>query len=144
MQALRTFIAVRLDAELEENLRRIQDRLGDQVAPRTVRWVRPEGIHLTLKFLGDTPRGKVDEVKAALLRAVTERAPFTFTVAGLGCFPSSRRPRVLWVGLDEPTGASPHKVVHRVLPGDPRDDRSLVLIVARVFVAVELAVAVRA
>jgi 2'-5' RNA ligase len=105
MQTLRTFIAVRLDAELEENLRRVQDRLGDQVAPRTVRWVRPEGIHLTLKFLGDTPLGKVEEVKAALLRAVTESAPFTFTVAGLGCFPSSRRPRVIWVGLDEPTGA---------------------------------------
>jgi 2'-5' RNA ligase len=60
---------------------------------------------LTLKFLGDTPGGKVEEVKAALLRAATEVGPFTVTVAGLGCFPSSRRPRVVWVGLDEPTGA---------------------------------------
>jgi 2'-5' RNA ligase len=105
MQTLRTFIAIRLDAELEENLGRTQDRLREQMAPRSVRWVRPGGIHLTLKFLGDTPLDKVDEVKVALVRAAGQGAPFTFSVAGLGCFPNARRPRVVWVGLDEPTGA---------------------------------------
>lgn len=105
MSTLRTFVAVELDEELRGNLAHLQRRLRDRVAPRSVRWVRPEGIHLTLKFLGDTPLAQVDEVKAALAQAVREVQPFTFTVENLGCFPNSRRPRVVWVGLHEPSGA---------------------------------------
>ncbi len=105
MSTVRTFIAVDLDEELRDNLRDLQDRLSEQMPPRSVRWVSPGGIHLTLKFLGDTPLAKVDEVKAALGRAAAEAGPFTFTVAGVGCFPNTRRPRVVWVGLQEPTGA---------------------------------------
>ena len=104
MQTLRTFIAIELDEELRENLRRLQSGLRERVAPRSVRWVRPEGVHLTLKFLGDTPAGEVDEVKAALAIAASQIEPFTFYVGGLGCFPNSRRPRVVWVGIQEPTG----------------------------------------
>ncbi|MFC2023256.1 RNA 2',3'-cyclic phosphodiesterase [Chloroflexota bacterium] len=104
MQTLRTFIAIELGQELRERLRGLQRRLDDQVAPRSVRWVRPEGIHLTLKFLGDTPLHRVDEVKEALSLAAAEARPFSFTVGGLGCFPNSRQPRVVWVGLQEVTG----------------------------------------
>jgi 2'-5' RNA ligase len=105
MSSLRTFVAVELDEELKGNLAHLQQSLRGRVAPRSVRWVRPEGIHLTLKFLGDTPVTKVDEVKAALTDAALEVEPFAFTVEGLGCFPNARRPRVLWVGLQEPSGA---------------------------------------
>jgi 2'-5' RNA ligase len=105
MRTLRTFIAIELDEEVHDNLRHLRDRLAGQVAPGSVRWVRPEGIHLTLKFLGDTPVDKVEEVKAALTQAAAEVGPFTFTVTGLGCFPNSRRPRVVWVGIQELTGA---------------------------------------
>jgi 2'-5' RNA ligase len=105
MQTLRTFIAIELDEELKGNLTHLQDRLREQLAPGSVRWVRPEGIHLTLKFLGDTTTDKVEEVKAALTQAAGEVEPFTFTVSGLGCFPNARRPRVVWVGLHELTGS---------------------------------------
>jgi 2'-5' RNA ligase len=105
MATVRTFIAIELDEELRANLRDLQDRLRGQLAPRSVRWVRPQGIHLTLKFLGDTPVSRLDDIKAALAQAATEVGPFTFTVGGLGCFPHTRRPRVVWVGLQEPTGA---------------------------------------
>ena len=72
--------------------------------PRSVRWVRGEGIHLTLKFLGDTPTEKLPDIKQALA-AVARHAPAcTFTVGELGCFPNTRRPRVVWVGVQEPTG----------------------------------------
>jgi 2'-5' RNA ligase len=104
MSTIRTFIAVELDEELQNNLRRLQERLRGQVAPRSVRWVRSEGIHLTLKFLGDTPLSKLDEIKTALARAAAEVGSFTFTVGGVGCFPNLRRPRVAYVGLQEPTG----------------------------------------
>ncbi len=82
----------------------VQQRLERQVPPRSVRWVRAGGIHLTLKFLGDTPTDKLPEITEAL-SAVARHAPScTFTVGGLGCFPNPRRPRVVWVGVQEPTG----------------------------------------
>jgi 2'-5' RNA ligase len=105
MATVRSFIAIELDEELRANLKALQDRLRGQLAPRSVRWVRPQGIHLTLKFLGDTPVARLDDIKTALAQAATEVGPFTFTVGGLGCFPNTRRPRVVWVGLQEPTGA---------------------------------------
>lgn len=104
MATLRTFIAVELDEELGDNLGRLQRRLQEQLASRSVRWVQPEGIHLTLKFLGDTTPEQVERVKAALAKAAAEARPFTFTVGGLGCFPNTRAPRVVWVGLQEVTG----------------------------------------
>ncbi len=101
----RTFIAVELDEELKSSLQSLQDHLRTLVAPRSVRWVRPEGIHLTLKFLGDTPQAKLDEIQNALAMAARDVCAFAFTVGGVGCFPSTRRPRVLGVGLQAPTGA---------------------------------------
>ena len=105
MTTLRTFIAIELDSAIKDDLGRLQDRLRSQLAPGCVRWVRSEGMHLTLKFLGDTPLDKVEEVKVALAQAAAEVRPFTFTMAALGCFPNTRRPRVVWVGLQEVTGA---------------------------------------
>ena len=105
MTTLRTFIAIELDRAIKDDLGRLQARLRSQLAPGCVRWVRPEGMHLTLKFLGDTPLDKVEEVKVALAQAAAEVRPFTFTMAALGCFPNTRRPRVVWVGLQEVTGA---------------------------------------
>ena len=104
MTTLRTFIAVELDEGLVGKLLDLQDRLRGQVAPRSIRWVRPEGIHLTLKFLGETRPDQVKAVKVALDRAASAVRPFAFTVGGMGCFPNTRRPRVIWVGLYEPAG----------------------------------------
>jgi len=104
MQQIRTFIAIELDEAMREALAAVQDELQAAAPPRSVRWVRPEGIHLTLKFLGDTPVARLEEIKQALAAAAAEVAPFSFTVEGLGCFPNPRRPRVIWVGVKEPTG----------------------------------------
>lgn len=104
MDTIRAFIAVPLPDSLLEQLTALQRQLKKQVPERSVRWVRPEGIHLTLKFLGDTPTGKLPEIERALA-AVARHAPAcTFTVGELGCFPNPRRPRVVWIGVQEPTG----------------------------------------
>ena len=104
METIRVFIAVPLPQPLLRELASLQRRLGDQVPDRGVRWVRPESIHLTLKFLGDTSTEKLPEIKRALT-AVARNVPVcTFSVAGLGCFPNPRCPRVVWVGVQEPTG----------------------------------------
>jgi 2'-5' RNA ligase len=128
METIRAFIAIPLPEPLLEKLVTLQRQLAEQVPPRSVRWVRAEGIHLTLKFLGDTPTEKLPEIKWALA-AVARHAPVCiFTVGGLGCFPNPRRPRVVWVGVEEPTGrlAALQKAIEEVMVpcGYPPEGRS--------------------
>ena len=64
-----------------------------------LRPVRPEGIHLTLKFLGDVPVDRISAIGAAAGRAAARHAPFALLLSGVGAFPSGRAPRVLWAGI---------------------------------------------
>jgi len=104
MEIIRAFIAIPLPRPLLEKLAVLQQKLEKQVPSRSVRWVRVEGIHLTLKFLGDTLTEKLPEIKQALTVVARHAPACTFTVYGLGCFPNPRRPRVVWVGVQEPMG----------------------------------------
>lgn len=97
---MRTFIAIELEEPIRRSLGAIRER--SPLRDRAVRWVKPESIHLTLKFLGEIEPEVVFEVSAAMERAVTGVAPFMVEVGGVGCFPSARNPRVLWVGVDSP------------------------------------------
>ncbi len=117
METIRTFIAIVLPEAVIRQLGQVQRQLERQAPPKSVRWVKPEGIHLTLKFLGDTPVGKLDAIRAALTAVASQTSPCAFTVGGLGCFPSARRPRVIWVGV-QPTGeelASLQRAVERAV-----------------------------
>jgi 2'-5' RNA ligase len=95
---VRLFVAVNpADAE--------RQRLFDAIAPLRAgtfpfRWVMPESIHITLRFLGSADRDMVDRVGEALDRIGGEHAPVTVRLQGVGAFPSLRRPRVLWFGAD--------------------------------------------
>jgi 2'-5' RNA ligase len=64
-----------------------------------VRWVRSESLHLTLVFLGERPAAQVDAITTRVGAVCAAHAPFALRVAGMGCFPSPSRPRVLWAGL---------------------------------------------
>ena len=64
-----------------------------------LRAVRPEGIHLTLKFLGDVPESRVDEIWCAVSEAVAGQRRFEVSTGDFGAFPNARRPQVLWVGI---------------------------------------------
>jgi RNA 2',3'-cyclic 3'-phosphodiesterase len=98
-EILRTFIAIELDESLHIALRSVQEKLKRQTPPGSVKWVDPEGIHLTLKFLGDTPASRIPEIEGALRAACTGLEPFECSVEGRGCFPDFRRPRVIWVAV---------------------------------------------
>lgn len=104
METLRLFIAIPLPEPVLRQLAEVQRLLEKQMPAGSVRWVKPEGIHLTLKFLGDTPEGKVPAIRDALTAVARRAAPCSFTVGDLGCFPNLRRPRVIWVGVQEPGG----------------------------------------
>ena len=98
----RTFVAIDLPGDVKNAL----SELRSQVPPleaRSVRWIRAEGIHLTLSFLGDVDAGLVPAISEQLSGAAQESGHFTLELAGVGAFPSLRRPRVFWVGLSGET-----------------------------------------
>ena len=64
-----------------------------------IRWVNPENIHLTLKFLGDIEPTRIDDIAAAVRRTAVPRAPFFLTAKGVGVFPNIKRARVIWIGV---------------------------------------------
>jgi len=98
---MRLFFALELDEPTRRALGKALERLGS-AAPR-VRWVRPENLHVTVKFLGEVPETDLAEVCAAADRAAAKAAPFSLAVAGLGAFPAPDRPRVVWAGCSEGT-----------------------------------------
>lgn len=97
-QTIRSFIAIELTGEVRSGLHKIQAEL--KLPGYTfVKWVVPEGIHLTLKFLGNISEQKVTEITRVIEEASREACSFRLTIGGLGVFPNLRRPRVLWVGV---------------------------------------------
>jgi RNA 2',3'-cyclic 3'-phosphodiesterase len=99
METLRTFIAVELDKENREALERIEDDLKRLDAD--VKWVDPQNIHLTLKFLGEIPPKKVRQVQETLPELLKAFSLFEITIATLGAFPKPERPRIIWVGVTQ-------------------------------------------
>lgn len=96
---MRIFVAVPLNAALREAAAGLRSRLNSAAAP--LRWVPPENLHLTLKFLGEIAEGRVVKVTDAA-RAVAGRAQrFSITLGGMGAFPSPTRPQVVWVGIGQ-------------------------------------------
>ena len=93
----RIFVAVEIAPHIKGVLSELPSRLG--TASRMLRWVPPDNLHLTLKFLGGITAGQTARVAEAAREAARTTIPFSVTLAGLGAFPSPRRPRVVWVGL---------------------------------------------
>ena len=94
---MRTFVAIDLPAEIRRKITQLQDLLKPTTTQ--VRWTRPEGLHLTLKFIGEIPQEKVEEATSRLA-SIRVPAPLSIAVRGAGYFPNERSPRVIWVGVD--------------------------------------------
>jgi 2'-5' RNA ligase len=102
---MRLFVAIELDGRIKDALGRAQALLAAH--DRAVRWVTRDQMHLTLAFLGEVPDGRVPVVCDAVRRAAGRCRPFDLTVSGGGCFPPGGGVRVVWVGVQEPTGRLP-------------------------------------
>ncbi len=98
-QTIRSFVAVELSDEAKDVLVRLQSRLKEVIPPKTLRWTPPKNIHLTLHFLGDVSRDVLEPATLALQDVATRISPFSLQLSNLGCFPNTRRPRIVWVGL---------------------------------------------
>ncbi len=95
---IRAFIAVELGAELRAALAEAQAYLKDKLDAR-LQWVRPESLHVTLKFLGNVEEDRIPDLERAMTLVAGAHSGFSLEVGGLGVFPDSRQPRVLWVGM---------------------------------------------
>jgi 2'-5' RNA ligase len=95
---VRAFVALELDERLRESIGDLQKQLRPRLAG--IRLARPEGIHLTLRFLGPTSPAQVEKLGPLLAEAASSCPPADARVAGLGTFPARGRPRVLWLGLE--------------------------------------------
>ena len=103
MTAWRTFFAVELSTEITTGVRRIQQGLQGYAAG--VRWVRPEGIHLTLRFLGEVAADRIEGIVSRAEQCVQAINSFTIGIKGCGGFPTAKNPRVIWIGVHDQSGA---------------------------------------
>jgi 2'-5' RNA ligase len=97
---VRAFVALELDGRLREAIGELQARLRPRLG--TIRLVRPEGIHLTLRFLGPTSPAQLETLRPLLAAAAAACPPAEVRIAGLGTFPDRGRLCVLWLGLEAP------------------------------------------
>ncbi|MGB2630994.1 MAG: RNA 2',3'-cyclic phosphodiesterase [Candidatus Omnitrophota bacterium] len=96
---IRSFIALELSQEARAELSRVENILKRSGA--NVKWVRPESIHVTLKFLGYITEDKVDPISKKLEEIASQTSPFDIVLSGIGAFPGWSHARVVWVGISE-------------------------------------------
>lgn len=94
---MRTFIAIKLPEDIKQHLAEAQRRIKSVGVDAS--WPRPEGIHLTLKFLGEIPESGVPGITNALALAAQGMSRFRIEIAGIGTFPNAKNPRVVWAGV---------------------------------------------
>jgi len=110
---LRTFVAVDVEPFTRERLRGLQHQLADLAGE--VNWVEPKNLHLTLTFLGEVDARETPKVCAAVAAVAKVWPPFAFTIAGLGAFPTPRRPKVLVAKVTD--GAEQLTTLHESVAG---------------------------
>lgn len=99
MKSVRAFIAIALPPEiclaLSDCISHFKQQHGD------IKWVRTEGLHITLKFLGDIQPDQVEEIASVLSRISSAFSAFELSIEGAGAFPNLQRPRIVWAGIRE-------------------------------------------
>jgi 2'-5' RNA ligase len=102
---VRTFVAIEIPYEIKDRANRMIGKLRD--TPAKVKWVAPEHMHWTLKFLGNVDMLEIPPVCEAVNRAVEPLAAFEMEIRGAGAFPDVGRPRTVWIG----TGQGSEKMI---------------------------------
>lgn len=121
---MRLFVALDVPQQVREALAGLRARLKSTCL--SARWVRLESVHITLKFIGEVSLETVEKIREALA-SLPELPPIALRFAGLGFFPSARRPRVFWAGVEaDPqlaalAGAIEAKLEPLGIPAEKRD-----------------------
>jgi RNA 2',3'-cyclic 3'-phosphodiesterase len=98
-QKIRLFVAIDLPKAVKAALLAAAEQVGQRLPEGVVRWVKPEQLHLTLRFLGDTAVTQLPALQEQLSQLTARQPAFHLQLNGLGAFPNRKRPRVVWAGL---------------------------------------------
>jgi len=127
MEMIRSFIALELPDDVKSTVALIIKRLRP-AQHRYVKWVAPEGTHLTIKFLGNISTDQIPKITGIMKTAAAKVPPLELKLGGLGMFPSEHRPRVIWVALDgntEPLAKMQRDIEQALAPlGFPPENRA--------------------
>jgi RNA 2',3'-cyclic 3'-phosphodiesterase len=100
----RVFCAIDLPRDVKSRVAQHVSSLRTRLPDARASWEKPEKLHLTLKFLGDVEVARVEALSRATERAATSVEPFELTIANAGVFPTRKKPRVLWLGVEDVSG----------------------------------------
>ncbi|HXD30036.1 MAG TPA: RNA 2',3'-cyclic phosphodiesterase [Pyrinomonadaceae bacterium] len=100
----RVFCAIEFPKQVVESALERISVLRARFPDVTASWIREGNFHLTIEFIGEVPRAKVDRLSGAALRAATNLQTFAISVSGAGSFPKSGPPKVLWLGVEDQSG----------------------------------------
>ncbi len=100
MKTIRAFIAIELSDDVRQAINAVILQYQGLIPFGWVKWVATKNLHLTLKFLGDTPITLVPSIQEQIDKLSATTSGFQFTAAAAGMFPTARKPRVIWIGLD--------------------------------------------
>ena len=99
MKKIRTFVAAEMPENVRQQFREVQTTLRQ--AEAHVKWVEPHNIHLTLKFLGDISEDLLDKLYRGVIEGAQGITPFDISLFRLGAFPNQKKPRVIWIGVED-------------------------------------------
>jgi RNA 2',3'-cyclic 3'-phosphodiesterase len=109
---MRIFIAVELPSKTREKIDTIITYLKNQLPNQSLKWVGAENLHLTVKFIGEFPEEKLSNVTNIIDEVLAHQPAFSISIEGLGMFPNSDNPRVIWLGI---RGGDPLISIHQQL-----------------------------
>jgi len=102
---MRLFVAIELSDEARTAVARCQSKLARQDNDSRVRWTPSQNVHLTIRFLGEVPEAEVVSVSQAVESSTNAVPPFSMRIDNVGCFPTRGKVRIVWVGIEENSGA---------------------------------------
>jgi 2'-5' RNA ligase len=118
----RIFLSLPLPTAVVDELQQLQRELSAGLREGSVNWTRPEQMHLTLRFFGDVPRVRVEEIEKAVMAVCTDVVPFPLWARQVGFFPNPRHPKIIWVGVDDagnrlaPLRAAVNEAIRSITP----------------------------
>ncbi len=113
-ETVRTFIAIEIPDAIQQKIAAIITPLS--VLPDKITWVKPQNLHLSLRFLGEVGIKRLEKIKSAIKQAAKTCQPFQLDFTNVGVFPDTKRPRVIWLGIGDATGQS-GKLHHELQEG---------------------------
>lgn len=109
---MRTFVAIDFSPQIKGKIGEIIEYFKTQTPDYALKWVEPQNLHMTIKFLGEVSEGHLRTIKDVLSDTLEGISAFEIEVTGMGMYPSTQKPRVIWLGVE---GSEPLKDIHQSL-----------------------------